>query len=111
MKCELPEESEQVELVDTLIATYLDVRDRNAAPLRAAWLADHPEQARELACFLDDLETFSPAAGAAMLGTAALVDVTQTDAADPRSPEWGNSPETTLDDASAPRACGSVDRG
>src|SRR5436190_3633940 len=52
------------DVVDVLVAEYLDALDHGQAPSRSDWLDQYPEQAAELARFLDDLERLSPPAGA-----------------------------------------------
>jgi WD40 repeat protein/tRNA A-37 threonylcarbamoyl transferase component Bud32 len=46
--------------IDVLVAEYLDALDHGQAPSRSDWLSRHPEQAVELARFLDALEQLSP---------------------------------------------------
>ena len=61
MAPDLLDVSQAPDAVDALIAEYLLARDQGQAPARAAWLAQHPDHAVELALFLDDLECMSPA--------------------------------------------------
>jgi hypothetical protein len=60
MTPDLLDVSQTPDAVDALIADYLLARDRGQAPIRADWLALHPECAVELGLFLDDLECMSP---------------------------------------------------
>ncbi len=48
------------EVVDEILAEYLDALDRGHAPTRQDLLARYPQQAEELSRFLDDLSYLSP---------------------------------------------------
>ena len=60
MQRDVLDDCQTPDLVDSLVAAYLDALDRGQAPAKAEWLARHPEQAEELGRFLDDLETLAP---------------------------------------------------
>ena len=70
MVSDLRNASQAPDIVDCLIAEYLDAMDRGRAPPRADWLARNAEQAVQLGLFLDDLESLSPSSAAtgALLG-------------------------------------------
>src|SRR6516225_5478710 len=59
------EQAESPDLIDMLVAEYLDALDHGQAPSRTEWLERHPEHAGELGRFLDDLERLSPTPSAA----------------------------------------------
>ncbi len=56
---------ETPDVVDVLVAEYLDALDHGQAPPRSDWLDRYPEHVAELARFLDDLERLSPPASTA----------------------------------------------
>jgi serine/threonine protein kinase/WD40 repeat protein len=60
MKPDLLDASHTPDTVDALIAEYLIAVDRGQAPPREEWINLHPDYARELGQFLDDLESLTP---------------------------------------------------
>jgi WD40 repeat protein/tRNA A-37 threonylcarbamoyl transferase component Bud32 len=83
---------EAPDLVDALIADYLDAQDHGQAPGRADWLAQHPEHAHELACFLNDLEDLTPAGRPATADLSAQARATVEVRADDTPPFSSQQP-------------------
>ena len=70
MSTDYVESLEVPDAVDVLVAEYLDACDHGHTPSRSDWLSRYPEQAVELARFLDALENLSPAKTARPTDTA-----------------------------------------